>query len=396
MITARAVSLAAFLFFALSLVIKSGYGYGAALLLILAVIILASQRQPLRQRRDLHIIALLFALAALLGASDAWRSGLPLTDYELPGKYLLVPLILYALAIRAPKVRAIWLGAATGALLGAASSWYYSHYAPELLSMGRGARYLHPIQFGNIAAILAVLSACGLYEARTLFSRIYLSMGIVAGTYAMLLSETRGSLLALIFLSAILLWQGRRRLGKSFWLAALMACTALWLTGGETLARRFADIRNDITLYQQGESATSIGARLELWQFALREGAAHPLLGSSTAGFRRDKAMWLEQHPAREFIGELGHVHNEYLDAFARRGTPGLILVLALIIMPLLAYHRLPHSAARTAGIAHLVLYGGFGLTQTALFGHNSGMLFFAIPLCLLYSAAYPSHEQHP
>lgn len=396
MITARAVNLAAFLFFALSLVIKSGYGYGAALLLILAVIIVATQRLPLRGRRDLHAIALLFALAALLGAFDAWRSGLPLTDYELPGKYLLVPLILYALAVRAPDARAIWLGAATGAILGAASAWYYSHHAPELLAMGRGARYLHPIQFGNIAAILAVLSACGLYASKTLLLRMYLSVGVIAGAYAMLLSETRGSLLALLLLAVILLWQGRRHIGKSIWLAALLGCVALWGIGGETLARRFADIRDDITLYQQGQSATSIGARLELWQFAWQQGAQHPLLGTGTAGLRHAKTEWLAHHPAREFIGELGHVHNEYLDAFARRGGIGLALVLALIVVPLAAYRRLPPSAVHTAGIAHLVLYGGFGLTQSALFGHNSGMLFFAIPLCLLYSAAYPSHEQHP
>ncbi|MDO4777377.1 MAG: O-antigen ligase family protein [Cardiobacteriaceae bacterium] len=388
------VNLATFLFFALSLVVKSGYGYGAALLLILAIIILAREQKNLRARRDLHAIALLLLLAALFGAFDAWRSHLLLRDYELPGKYLLVPVILYALAIRPPDARAIWLGAATGALLGATSAWYYSQYTPELLAMGRGARYLHPIQFGNIAAVLAVLSACGLREVKGLPVRLYLGAGIAAGLYAMLLSETRGSLLALLLLGIILLWQGRRHVNGRFWLATLAAFAMLWWAGGETLSRRFADIRNDLVHYQQGHSATSIGARLELWQFALQEGARHPLLGAGTAGFRHDKTAWLHDHPAREFIGELGHVHNEYLDAFARRGATGLALVLALIIVPLVAYRRLPPSAARTAGIAHLVLYGGFGLTQTALFGHNSGMLFFALPLCLLYSAACRPREK--
>ena len=34
-----------------------------------------------------------------------------------------------------------------------------------------------------------------------------------------------------------------------------------------------------------------------------------------------------------------------------------------------------------------MLLYSGFSLTQAALYSHNSGFLFFALPLCLIYAA---------
>ena len=48
---------------------------------------------------------------------------------------------------------------------------------------------------------------------------------------------------------------------------------------------------------------------------------------------------------------------------------------------------RARHEAERLAGRAQVLLYSGFSLTQAALYSHNSGFLFFALPLCLIYAA---------
>ena len=42
-----------------------------------------------------------------------------------------------------------------------------------------------------------------------------------------------------------------------------------------------------------------------------------------------------------------------------------------------------------------MLLYSGFGLTQAALFSHNSGFLFFALPLCLLVAALRGEEGRH-
>ena len=149
----RLVNGATFLFFALSLAVKSGYSYGVALLLLAALITLPHWWPRRPHDAALRWLAFGFFFAGSVALLDVIRSGIGARGLEAPLKFFAVPLLLYFLATVPPKGRAIWAGAACGALLGLASAWYYSHFAPELLPAGRAARYLHPIQLGNIGKL---------------------------------------------------------------------------------------------------------------------------------------------------------------------------------------------------------------------------------------------------
>ena len=180
----RLVNSATFLFFALSLAVKSGYSYGVALLLLAALIALPHWWQRRPREAALRWLAFGFFFAGSVALLDVIRSGIGARGLEAPLKFFAVPLLLYFLATVPPKGRAIWAGAACGALLGLASAWYYSHFAPELLPAGRAARYLHPIQLGNIAMLLALIAACSL-RARPRHWQLLLALaGIVAALLA--------------------------------------------------------------------------------------------------------------------------------------------------------------------------------------------------------------------
>ncbi|MDO4706475.1 MAG: O-antigen ligase family protein [Comamonadaceae bacterium] len=395
------VNVATFLFFALSLCAKSGYSYGTLLLLGAALATLPRWWGRRARGPAINAIALGFVLMGLAGIGDAWFSGLGATYYNIPSRFLIIALLLFFLSVHPPDPRAIWLGAACGAVLGAISAHYYSHYAPEMLQFGRGARYLNPIQFGNIAVLLAVFCACGLRSHPGSWVRGALMAGIAAGLYAALLSETRGSLVGLGFaLGALALLKLRwrhlhlRNIGLAVALGGA-ALGTLWLKDDTIIEERISAARQDIALYQQGTTTTSVGTRLEMWRFAWHEGWQHPLLGAGTAQMRQDMAAWDQAQPQATHIARYGHLHNEFLDAFARRGLLGLALVLFLTLLPLRLYWRAPPQpgsdpqivALWLAGVSHLLLYIGFGLTQAALYGHNSGFHFFALPLFLFYTA---------
>ena len=108
---------AVFLTFALSLAIKGGYNYGAGILFLAALLTLPQWWKKRPRGRDLHLIMLGFLLMGSIAIIDAWYSGLSGTYYNIPVKYLAVPLILAYLAAYPPDPRAIWWGAAAGALL---------------------------------------------------------------------------------------------------------------------------------------------------------------------------------------------------------------------------------------------------------------------------------------
>ena len=163
------------------------------------------------------------------------------------------------------------------------------------------------------------------------------------------------------------------------------------------IEERLAEAQHDIALYQEGKADTSIGARFEMWRFAWQEGSRYPLFGAGTAQLQADKDGW---HATAD-LAAFGHLHNEFLDAFARRGLVGLAVLLFLFIWPLVLYRRgeerdSPDAAAlRLAGRAQVLLYSGFSLTQAALFSHNSGLLFFVLPLCLIVAALRGEGHAH-
>ena len=385
---------ATFLFFALSLGVKSGYSYGAVLLLLAALVSLPAWWPKRPRDAALRLLAAVFFAAGLLTLLDVIRSASGMRGLELPLKFFVVPLLLYFLAAVPPRPRAIWAGAACGALFGLAVAWYFATFAPEALPLGRAARFLHPIQLGNLAMLLALICACSL-RARPRGWQLLLTLaGMVAGIYTTLLSETRGSFFALawaLFFLGLLSLRRRHLKLRSVVLSALIAAiaaTLFWLGNVEMISARFAQAQQDIALYEAGKADTSIGARFEMWRFAWEEGSRYPLFGAGTAQLNADKDAWCAQANLAPF----GHLHNEFLDAFARRGLLGLAVLFFLLVWPLFLFRRTGHdspdaAALRLAGRAQVLLYSGFGLTQAALFSHNSGFLFFALPLCLIYAA---------
>ena len=391
----RLVNGATFLFFALSLAVKSGYSYGAALLLLTALASLPLWWRDRPRDAALRWLAAAFVAAGLLALFDVIRSGGGLRGLDLPLKFLLTPLVLYFVATVPPKGRAIWAGAAVGALLGLAVACYYTVFAPEALPFGRAARFLHPIQLGNLAMLLALVTACSLRAKPRGWQLLLTLAGTAAGVYTAFLSQTRGSFFALawaLFFLGLLSLRRRHFRARSVALSALIVAVAaplFWFANIEVIEERLAEAQHDIALYQEGKADTSIGARFEMWRFAWQEGSRYPLFGAGTAQLNADKDAWC----AAADLAAFGHLHNEFLDAFARRGLVGLAVLLFLFVWPLALYRRgeerdSPDAAAlRLAGRAQVLLYSGFSLTQAALFSHNSGLLFFVLPLCLIVAA---------
>ncbi|PLY57329.1 Lipid A core--O-antigen ligase [Herbaspirillum sp. BH-1] len=392
-------SLAVFLLSAISLVIASGFSLGAGMLVLGATVLLrpASPRPRLAAPDYLFIAALGFYF--LLHVALNLIHLAPGREYDAPLRFLLAIPALLLLCTFPPRPGALWSGAAVGAIgAGLLSLWQWLAWG-----MDRPGGSTNPIQYGNISALLAVLSTYGLARALALGHglrwKLLHATGVLMALVATLLSGSRGSWLALplcAILAAYLLiraGQARRLLKPA--VLALAALAVLALLPHSPLTARYRQAVSEAGGYlHDADAQSSVGARLEMLRVGLYLAPRHLLLGFGKEGMMQAKQHMVEEGLASDSVAEHTHLHNEYLDALVKHGIPGLLAVLVLYLLPLrlFAGRAVPGMSiearmAAGAGMMLMLSYLAFGLTQ-AFLTHNNGVMMFAFLGVILWSLA--------
>lgn len=157
---------------------------------------------------------------------------------------------------------------------------------------------------------------------------------------------------------------------------------------------------SDVTRYFSGESqTTSVGARFEMWKGAAHLITERPLTGWGNNGYRQRMQELGEEGVIHPGVTIYGHAHNEFIDAFAKRGVIGLAVLLALYLIPLrlfsknIASRDLSKRSVAVAGMLLSVAYIDFGLSQVFL-AHNSGVMMFAFWLAVLWGVTSRMNKQ--
>ena len=399
-------SAAAFMVPGLALWLPSGYSYGAALLLLAALVGAPwwwRACQVSRQSLWLVLSIVVMGFVWLLDSSDgAWRWG----ALDRPSKYLLALPCLFFLLAYAPNPRWLW----TGITLGALGSGGIALYQIGVLHLPRAAGYTNAIQYGNLCVLLAlmclVLLATRPPGVQT-WRRLVMAVGVVLGLVGSVLSQSRGGwvALALIFPALALVLRpyiGWRQFAAGT-AALLCALSVLVFVQRHGLEERLDMAVTEAQQFEQkGDAVSSVGQRLAHWQLAWDMGLARPLLGWGKSGYDAEKQRQVNAGQAHPFLLEFAHVHNEVLDLFAKHGLLGVLALLLFYGVPLALFWptrarvMVPATNGgmqldRTALALHLVgwtvpvAYIAFGLTQV-FFAHNSGNVFYLFMVMLVHS----------
>lgn len=396
-------SIAVFLFPAIALAFPSGYSYGAVLLLLGSLTLLWKRPASFSFRKDDFLVMgafFLYFLTYVLLNILHQDSG---SSYDAPSRFLLILAVFLVLRAYVPNPAALWCGVGIGGIVaGIVGIWQVFG-----LGLERATGYNNPIQFGNAGILLGFFCIAGLPWALARPHRgkwlALLGTGFIAGILAAMLTSSRGSWLAIPACLLVVAIGMRSMLPKRTLTmgisAILVAATVAYAVPQTGIRERVALIPAEIAQYKENNnSSTSVGARIEMLRLGLILVPQQPWTGWGYKGFRAENKRMAE-------AGEIGtdttihsHLHNEYLDATAKRGIVGLLATLFLFLAPLVFFARkvcqhntrtLPYALAGTLLYASYIV---FSLTQ-AFLTHNDGVLYLTFFTAILWSLIR-HHEQ--
>jgi O-antigen ligase len=390
-------SFAVFIFCALSLVISSGFSYGAALLFLGAAVLLW-KRPTLGLARDDRLLCWTFAGYFLLHAIENGLHHAALREYDAPARFLLAVPVILVLCAWPARAAALWGGVAVGAI-GAGIFACFHQTAVRQLTLGG---VTNPIQFGNISIVLGMLALAGigwaLHQRQRFLWVALMLLGAAGGIAGAILSSSRGSWLALpvgVCIVAIhYAFTHGRRMAFAGLGAILVLLGSLYAQPDSDFRQRSDLAEHEVQAYLSNRtpdsSGTSVGQRLEMWRAGVTMIPGHLLLGVGKHGYMDAKQALIAAGQANPAIAQHTHLHNDYLDALVKRGVPGLLATLAVLLLPLWLFARHLHGApaARPYALAGVLLctsYLVFGLTQ-AFFTHNNGVIMFTFWTAILWT----------
>ncbi|HDZ49551.1 MAG TPA: O-antigen ligase family protein [Halomonas sp.] len=387
-------SLSVFLMGSIALVVPTGYSVGPLLLLFASTCLLFRKETVKLTTQDILIIIILATYALVVGGMSYIEIGS--RGLDRPVRFLLAIPVLLLILRYPPHLAWLWSGLALGA--GLAGGW--AAWQKFVEGVWRAEGYTHVIQFGNLSMLMGVICFAGigwaLSQPRFRFAWCsLLAVGGLMGMLASLLSGSRGGWVGLPVVAFVLYKSYGHKLSKSvkaLVIAGLvLAGLSLYSIPQTGLQDRFQDAKNDISSYYSDENRdTSLGLRFEMWRGASQLIMERPILGWGEAGYAEAMIELGEQGEITYQSSQFGHAHNEFIDALAKRGLMGLAVLLALYFVPLrlfasgLKHQNLETRSLAVAGTLLAVGYIDFGLSQ-AFLAHNSGVMFYAFWLSLLW-----------
>ncbi len=295
-----------------------------------------------------------YTAAAALGGLGIVALALLMAQRLPVGQALLVWTLALALPVAASLLRSLVDPAAALAPMDGGAQWRLAGWFGSPNNLGRSAALL---------LLVAALAARHLPPAR---AAALLAVVAALGLPALLMSESRGALLALA--AAVAWWMLAPRLGWALVVAALAACAVLSLMAMPWLADDLA-----LAFSRSGrlEEMVSLTGRTEIWSASLALIGQEPWLGHGFASSRDLlPAAWQGDHG-----WTTTSAHNLWLQAALGGGAVGLALLVAGQLVWLRDALARPLAEADTVVVFVLVL----GLLEASATGPSINTMSLAL-----------------
>jgi len=278
-------------------------------------------------------------------------------------------------------------------------------YQVLVLSKTRAQGITHPIVFGDVAMLFAMLLLVYLIFRPAEESVVWPALSLAAALVASLLSMSRGGWAVVPLLGVVApFFLGKHLLQRRFLAVAgvtLVLALILSVSYGEAIYQRLDQSYANVVSFVEGENLnSSIGQRFLMWDIALEMFEENPLLGSGLGDFRHDSVAMMDAGTTL-LQEEHGHAHSIYFEMLGTAGALGLLsMMLALIFVPLGCFFSFWRSAGNAdqrriafSGLVAVFCFAVFGLSESWL-SRSPFVVLYCVTVFVFYSAAYSQHEE--
>ncbi len=383
-------------FMALSPVVFRSFNLLGFLIILVSIIVVIRYRDdipaPSRETKWLYFILAANLLLAVINVAIGRD---PVDIVKDPLRLIgMIPIIL-AVSITGLRTDRLFVGLAAG-MIGASMAVGYQVHISEI---HRGGEVYNPNPFSEVAMVsgAALLSSIVLFRG---WRRTLTILGALAAFYCVLVSETRGTLLAILpmgMVSLVALFRfrnfgevlreaARRKKVLGIGVLFLLAAAGLGIKFSGGVIERFNTAFEEYSVYAKDRSQfTGVGIRLELWYSSWLAFKEAPLTGIGSDN-RRAYISDLESKGIVHLRGRpWKHNHSDYFDSLIRQGLPGMLIVIGLYWILFVSYWRSFRNSTREqfvlalAGLLTVTGYATFSVTEVPL--RNSLTLVFFVVL---------------
>lgn len=218
----------------------------------------------------------------------------------------------------------------------------YTVFQTLILNKDRLEWSINAIPYTTLCASIAIIALYYLLFSRNNKEKVLGTISYTLSISSILLSETRGTLLAALVISVAIishyLYHNRKHLLTTT-ITIICISVASIIFAYDKIESRIIETQNEFISISQGDLNTSIGYRLKMW-FAGYEISKEPtLFGLGSAHLDAKKKLY-EQGKIDEVTARLKHYHNEYISTFVKEGVLGFISLLSLMLYPLFLLYK--------------------------------------------------------
>ncbi|OLQ86628.1 ligase [Vibrio ponticus] len=267
--------------------------------------------------------------------------------------------------------------------IGTIISLLFVSYHALILKIDRSLWSINAIPYTTFTAAITSIAIYYVFLSDNKKTRLLSLTSVILGSSAILISQTRGSLLALLIalFAVVTLVLYNKKNTILILLIIISTSIIVGLFSFNSLQSRYIQTKQEVTKIYNGNLNTSIGYRIQMWKAGLELSKQPTIFGLGNTHIQAKKNLFNEGKIS-EKASKFKHYHNQIITNLIMKGIVGLSFLILLLGYP--AYNYLKNRSEKhfLAFICSIVYFVA-GLTDIPLSQPHS-LAFYLVMLLLL------------